>query len=76
MANWVSDKNAVPPIHHELKAGRKTIALVRRVRARKTKSGYRHSYQAVTRFVDAMGGAMGPIFPSLAAAKRYVEGRL
>jgi hypothetical protein len=76
MAKWISDKNAVPAIHHELKRGRKTVALVRRVQPRKTKTGYRYSYQAVTRFVDIMGGAVGPIFPTLAKAKAYVEGRL
>lgn len=76
MAKWISDKNAVPPIHHELKHGRKTVALVRRVQPRKTKTGYRYSYQAVTRFVDILGGAIGPVFPTLAAAKRHAEGRL
>ncbi len=73
---WIADTNAKPPIFHQLNQGRKQVALVRRVQARKTKSGYRHSYQVVTRFVDILGGAVGPIFPTLAAAKRHAEARL
>lgn len=76
MAKWVSDKNAVPPLFHDLVVSRKKVALVRRVSPRKTKTGYRYSYQSVTRFVDIVGGAVGPIFPTLAAAKRHAEGKL
>ncbi len=75
MVKWVADKNASPPIYPELKAGRKTVATVRRVRARRTKTGWRYSYQVVTRYVDIVGGAVGPIFPSLVAAKRHAEQR-
>jgi hypothetical protein len=76
MARWISDKNAVPPLHYNLIAGRKAVALVRRVTPRKTKAGYRYSYQSVTRFVDIVGGAVGPIFPTLAAAKRHAEAKV
>lgn len=76
---WIPDKNAKPPMFHELVANGKTVALVRRVQpqriARKGRVTYRHRYQLVARFVDIVGGAVGPIFPSLIAAKRHAEGR-
>lgn len=77
---WIADKNAVPPIHHELVISGKTVALVRRVSAkrvnRKGRTSYRYRYQLVTRFIDIAGGAVGPVFPSLKAAKTFAEGRL
>lgn len=74
--NWEADKFCKPPIYHDLKVGRKTVAIVRRINGRKAKRGYRYDYQAIHRFVDGMGGALGPVFPSLIAAKRYQEGRI
>ncbi len=76
MAKWVSDKNAVPPIFHDLKAGRKTVATVRRVRGRMVKGRARYDYQVIRQFVGIMGHAVGPVFPTLAAAKRHAEAKV
>lgn len=78
MATWiVACKFATPPMLHELKEGRKTIALVRRVtgkwRKRNGKPVYQHHYQVVRQWVGAMGHATGPVFSSLIAAKRAAE---
>lgn len=74
---WTHDSNARPPMHHELFDGRRRVALVRRVAPVRTirngRETYRHRYQLVTRFVGIMGDAAGPVFPSLAAAKRAAE---
>lgn len=76
MARWVSDTNAVPPIYHELKRGRKTIATVRRVQIPSRKGKRVQRFQVIRKWADIMGGAIGPVFTSLKAAKEFVEGRL
>jgi len=63
----------------ELKAGRKTIADVRRVFPRKTKNGYRWEYMVVTKWavqVNGLPGFGGQVFKTLKAAKATAEGRI
>lgn len=59
----------------ELRSGRKVIGTVMRINPRKTKSGYRYSYQAVKRWgcSGGMPGTFGPVFKTLIAAKSEVE---
>lgn len=60
----------------ELKAGRKTVADIRRVFPKKTKSGaYRFKHMVITQWgiVDGLPGMKGPTFNTLKAAKSYAE---
>lgn len=74
---WTNDTNATPPMFFDLKVGRKTVATVRRVAGqyvkRKNRQVYQHRYQVVQQWVGGCGHAIGPVFTSLAAAKREAE---
>lgn len=73
---WTADRNASPPIYHELREGKKLLATVRRVGGKRDRLGrWRYRYQAVTRFVDVLGGAVGPVFGTLAKAKAHAEAK-
>jgi hypothetical protein len=79
-AQWIADRNAKPPIYYDLRDESRCLATVRRVKPRQIRRGskifYRYRYQVIRRYVDPLGGAIGPIFGSLAAAKRFAERRV
>ena len=61
----------------ELKSGRKTVADIRRVFPRKTKTGYRYKYMVITKWgvmVGGFPGMAGPVFNTLTEAKAKAEG--
>lgn len=75
---WTADRNATPPMFHDAHLGKRSIT-VRRITPieyrRNGKVCYRHRYQVVQRWIGSMGDAIGPVFNSLAKAKRFVEER-
>ena len=78
MANWnVTCNSATPPMFHELQQGKKTVAMIRRVTGkyvkRAGKTVYQHHYQVIRKWHGVMGVAEGPVFNSLAKAKKHAE---
>lgn len=73
MAKWIETSHTRG--WYQLKSGSKVMAEVMRARPCKTKTGYRYSYQAITRFgcAGGMPGTFGPIFKTLNEAKSTAE---
>ena len=74
MAKWIETPHTKG--WWELKVGRKTVADIRRVFPRKTKTGYRFKHMVVAQWgmVGGLPGMKGPTFDTLKAAKAYAEG--
>ena len=65
-----------PRLYIDLKRGRKTVVTIKRVGCKGFKWG--RKWQVVRKWVPTgtLPGTIGPVFPSMKAAKEFVEGRL
>ena len=78
MAAWnVTCDSATPPVFHELQQGKETVGMIGGVTGkyvkRAGKTVYQHHYQVIRKWHGVMGVAEGPVFNSLAKAKKHAE---
>lgn len=74
---WVPWPSA-PRIYIDLKRGRKTVITIKRVGRPTRRNKWGKEWQVVQKWVPTgtLPGTLGPVFPTLKAAKQFVEGRL
>lgn len=67
-----------PKLYIDLKRGRKTVVTLKRVGRPARGSKWGKEWQVIRKWVatGTLPGTLGPVFPSLKAAKQFVEGRL